>query len=533
MNPVKKITFNYIRSLLLCLFVFFSWKTRGQDQGLIDSLVENIREEKTDTQKVNTLVFLSKMYWTNDPVKGRRYAGEALDLSKRAGFLPGEGKALNSLGNICYQMGEYKAALQYHKKALRVREKVNNKVEIAASLNNIGNCYNNTTKYDSALLYYNKCAHIDSLLGDKYGLSADYNNIGNVYGRLSDYERSLQYLLASVKIKQEIGDKYGESQGLMNIGTIYKLSGQVEKAMSYYRDAMKLTIEIVDKYGLAYVYNNIGALYFNQKNNDSALKYFNQALTLTTELEDKTGMANAYANLGKLNRELGKSNEALGYFNKALKLYDASEDSDGIAYVLNSLGFLNFGNGKYAAAIRCHLRSLGLAKESGVKERMKDCYEGLFSAYAALNDFTNALAYQKLFSDLTDSIFTIESGKQMADMETKFQTEKKEEQIKLLNKTAEAQVAKLEKQKVITFWVLAGVLVFLISGFWVYSRFRLTQKQKKIIEAQKIVVDEAYSQLHEKNKEILDSIFYARRIQRALITSEKYIRRNLGRLNPL
>jgi len=510
--------------------VFFALSMTGQNKVLIDSLVKNIKAEKIDTQKVNTLVILSRLYWTNDPVKGRAYAEEAQLRAKKINFLPGLGKALNSMGNVYYQMGEYKKALQYHKEALAVRERVNNKAEIAGSLNNIGNCYNNTSKYDSALVYYKKCAAIDSLLGDKYGLSADYNNIGNVFGRISDYEKALSYLITSVKIKQEIGDKYGESQGLMNIGTIYKLNGQVEKAMAYYIDARKLTIEIDDKYGLAYVYNNMGALYFNQKKNDSALKYFNLALVLTKELEDKTGMANAYANLGKLNREQGKTEEALEYFNKALKLYDASEDKDGVAYVLNSLGFLNFAKRKYPVAIRYHLRSLGLARETGVKERMKDSYEGLFSAYAMVKDYSNALLYQKLFSDLTDSIFTLESGKQMADMETKYQTEKKEKQIKLLNKTAELQVAKLARQKVITVWVLIGVLVFLVSGGLVFSRFRFTQKQKKIIEDQKIVVDEAYEKLHEKNKEVLDSIFYARRIQTALITSERYIAKNLSRL---
>jgi len=520
----------HLRYIAVCLTFLLCVKTWAQDKAMADSLLKNIKEEKIDTQKVNSLVLLSRMYWTNDPVKGKKYAEEARELAEKINFRPGHGRALNSLGNIYYQMGEYRVALQFHKNALAVREKLKNKSEIAGSLNNIGNCYNNTSKYDSALIYYKKCAAIDSLLGDKYGLSADYNNIGNAYGRMSDYEKALSFLITSVKMKQEIGDKYGESQGLMNVGTIYKLSGQFEKARNYYVDAMKLTLEIDDKYGLAYVYNNIGALYFNEKKNDSARKYFDLALALTKELEDKTGMANAYANLGKLNRELGQTNEALGYFDKALALYEKSDDVDGKAYVLNSLGFLNFAREKYAAAIGYHLRSLELARQTGIKDRMKDCYEGLYTSYAAMNDFTRALSYQKLYSDITDSIFSVESGKQMADMETKYQTEKKEKQIVLLNKSAEAQVAKLEKQKVITTWVFVGVLVFLISGFVVYSRFRLTQRQKKIIEDQKIIVDEAYEKLHEKNTEIMDSIFYARRIQKALITSEKYIERNLKRL---
>ena len=66
------------------------------------------------------------------------------------------------------------------------------------------------------------------------------------------------------------------------------------------------------------------------------------------------------------------------------------------------------------------------------------------------------------------------------------------------------------------------------SGF-VFNRFKLTQKQKLIIEKQKGEVDKAYEQLHKKNEEITDSIIYASRIQRALITSEKYFEKELSK----
>ncbi len=90
-----------------------------------------------------------------------------------------------------------------------------------------------------------------------------------------------------------------------------------------------------------------------------------------------------------------------------------------------------------------------------------------------------------------------------------------------------AQSAKLKQEKT-QFWFLVGGLLFTAAGLViVINRFRLTQKQKMIIEHQKKEVDEAYDRLAEKNKEVLDSIYYARRIQRALITSERYISRNL------
>jgi hypothetical protein len=76
-----------------------------------------------------------------------------------------------------------------------------------------------------------------------------------------------------------------------------------------------------------------------------------------------------------------------------------------------------------------------------------------------------------------------------------------------------------------------GLLLVIGFSVFVFNRFKITQKQKKIIEEQKVMVDKAYESLHEKNKEVMDSIHYAHRIQRALITSEKYIEKQLNRLN--
>ena len=103
----------------------------------------------------------------------------------------------------------------------------------------------------------------------------------------------------------------------------------------------------------------------------------------------------------------------------------------------------------------------------------------------------------------------------------------------------QAQNAQIKNEKFQRFALIVGLFFVVFRCFWfvvfgllfVVNRFRITQKQKKIIEEQKIKVDEAFEKLAEKNKEVLDSIHYAKRIQTALLTSEKYIARNLFSLN--
>ncbi|MGZ4064924.1 MAG: hypothetical protein ACXVP0_18245, partial [Bacteroidia bacterium] len=87
------------------------------------------------------------------------------------------------------------------------------------------------------------------------------------------------------------------------------------------------------------------------------------------------------------------------------------------------------------------------------------------------------------------------------------------------------------RQQLIIYAVGAVLLIVIVFSGVLLNRFRIAQQQKKIIEEQKVLVDDAYAKLHEKNREVIDSILYARRIQRALLTSETYIERNLKKLN--
>ena len=105
------------------------------------------------------------------------------------------------------------------------------------------------------------------------------------------------------------------------------------------------------------------------------------------------------------------------------------------------------------------------------------------------------------------------------------------EEQKVKNALLTAQNAQLKQEKTQRLALYGGlVLVIAFLGF-VFNRFRVTQKQKIIIEQQKVLVDQAFFHLEEKNKEVMDSIHYAKRIQTALLTSEKYIERKLNELN--
>jgi hypothetical protein len=120
-------------------------------------------------------------------------------------------------------------------------------------------------------------------------------------------------------------------------------------------------------------------------------------------------------------------------------------------------------------------------------------------------------------------------------MKTRFEVEKKEAELKVKSEEEQEKLKAIaseekKRQQVIISTVGGVLLLVAVFSLFLYKRFRVTQRQKKIIEEQKVLVDKAYESLHEKNEEVMDSIHYAQRIQRALITSEKYIANQLNRL---
>ena len=179
-----------------------------------------------------------------------------------------------------------------------------------------------------------------------------------------------------------------------------------------------------------------------------------------------------------------------------------------------------------------------VSKEIGYPENIRNAAERLNHIYKATGNHKYALQNYELFILMRDSINNIATKKASIKNALKYEYEKRAtadsvknaEQQKVKDAQLQAQNAQIKQEKFQRYSLLVGLGVVLVGLGFVINRFRITQKQKTIIEAQKIIVDEAFHKLAEKNKEVMDSIYYARRIQRALITSERYIERKLNEM---
>jgi len=404
---------------------------------------------------------------------------------------------MNKIGIELKSTGEYEDALKIAEQAKILAEKTGFKKGIANSLNNIGVIYFEQGNYPEALKNHFAGLKIREEIGDKKGIATSLNNIGNVYNYQGNYLEALQNHLASLKIKEEIGDKKGISKSLNNIGIIYEIQGNYSEALKKHLASLKINEEIGDKRGIAMSLNNIGNVYYNQGNYPEVLENYLASLKIMEEIGDQFGIAISLNNIGKTYIATGKTTEGKEFLK----------------------------------------RSLQLSKEIRVLENIKNSYGNLALADSALGNYKSAYENYKMYILYRDSLINEENSKKTVQQQMQFEFDKKEALTKADQEKKDAiATEEKEKQSLMLSSVMAGlILVVSFSGF-IYNRFRVTKKQKNIIEKQKEEVDKqrelaesrkliAEEQKHiieEKQKEILDSIHYAKRIQHAMLTSESY-----------
>jgi tetratricopeptide (TPR) repeat protein len=260
-------------------------------------------------------------------------------------------------------------------------------------------------------------------------------------------------------------------------------------------------------------------------------------LLIQEERGDKHDLARTYLSMGWALQAAGRLDEATPYQEKAIAFFNEVGDKNGIIDSYNNIANGFFIKKDYKKAVVPLEKALLLSKELGQLPSLKMCYSNLADCYGEAGDFKQAYKYYRLYTTLNDSLLGVENNKAIAEMNARYESEKKDKEIKLLNKDKVIQQTEIEKQQAQRNMFIAGsVFLLLLTGF-VYRGYRqkrkantIISKQKAEVEAQKLVVEQQRDLINEKQKEIIDSIKYAKRIQNSLITNDSYIDKKLKML---
>ena len=557
--------------LYILLFFALGLPTANCQVSKIDSLLTLLRTAKEDTNKVNLLLKLGDEYaGSKDFNKELTFSYDALALSKSLiidktkGWSKGAANAYRNISSAYFQQGKFDEALKNINNCVKIRELIGNKDELSKSYKNLALVYYYQGNYDKAIETFNSLLKIQKELGNKQGIASCLGNIGIMYSNQGNYVKALENYFSVIKTLESIGDKVGVATSYQNIGTVYFDQKNDEKALESWFSAKKIFEDLGNKRNIPDINANIGVIYAKQGKHDKVLELYLASLKIFEDLGDKQNIARSLGNLGvayrdkgdketalekffaaaKIQEEIGDEyalagtysniggiysyqenyDKAFKYYFNALKLQEANDDKESSAYSYNFIGNLYLEQGNIKSAKKNLLLSLNVIKEIGSKNLLKSAYESLSQCDSAAGNFKGAYEYHKLFKEMNDSIFSVESAEKTAEMAAMYDGEKKETQIKLLEKDKEKQTAlavvEKKKQQTILYSVLGGLFLVLVFAGFMYNRFKVTQKQKHIITQQKHLVEE-------KHREITDSINYAERIQRSFLATTEMLDQHL------
>ncbi len=384
---------------------------------------------------------------------------------------------------------------------------------------------------DSAILIAEKQLKLAIETHQKKYEGSAYYLIGISSATKSNYPKAVLYYLKALHIAEESGNLKGLATCYSAVGTIYKYQNDYGKALEYHLKALAIRIEMNDKTAIAESYSNLGVISYDKSDFQNALDYYFKAIPMFEESDSKRSLGGIYINIGVVYQKQGNSSKALEYYKKGLLFKRAVNDLQGIIICFSNISALNTVLKNYKLAILYGDSCRRLCAKTGDIDNERIAYENLATASYRMGNYKNAYEFHIKFKQLTDSIFNAENSKQLGDLKTQFEVQRKESELKLKEEAREAVRREEKKKEAIVVYSVFGILfVVLFFSIFLYKRYRITKKQKKIIEDQKQIVDVAFKKLNERNKEVMDSIHYAKRIQNALITSENYIRKHLSRL---
>ena len=388
---------------------------------------------------------------------------------------------------------------------------------------NLVNTYNklaynlNNSKLEMSLFFAEKAKVLSKKINFRSGLVSAYSNCGIAYYYKGDYTASLKNHTKAAQLLDKSVDNYRLSAIYTNIALVYIDLGKYTSAETYLFKSLKIDKKRNDPKLIADTYNNIGTIYKDKEEYLKASGYFEQSLHYRKIANDTLGMPSTLTNLGSVNIQTGHYEIAQNQLYNALSLYNKNKDVFGNALVYNCLGDLKIAEKKYDEAIDLYSKSLIVAYKNNMQSYISYSYEWMAFAYEKQGNYKKAYEYHLKHTKISDKIYNSENSALLAEIQTKYETEKQKKQI------IESK-AELSRQSTITNVFIFGFIIMSVLVFFILKSYKMKIRNNKIILEQKLAVEKQNKIIEEKNqlvetqhKDIKDSIKYAERIQGAIL----------------
>ncbi len=376
-----------------------------------------------------------------------------------------------------------------------------------------------------AIIYAQKSLEIYQKSNDDYRMIKVWYRLGEQYKDIGDYQNALKYGIKLLQSSDKIKDKRlryrTKLDGLHLMIGVYFITDFI-KAYPYIKEQLFIAKQIKDKEDEGIAQYNMGNYFiysaFTEKEDsikkyqylDSAYESYTSAMNIfnSSVIPDKVShILSCKENIATIYNHKLQYDKAIAYYLEIMRTYEEMKDYDGMVSTYNNISTCLMSIKKHNEAIDYLNKGISTCEKVGIYTYLPYLYSNLSEAYEKVGDYKNALLYSKRSKAVNDSIMDIEKSKNIQELSVKYETQLKDAENKILK-------SRTERQKIIS-WSI-GIMLLLLSlvTFLVYKAYQNKNRVNRLITIQKQLIEQ-------RNKDIIDSIIYAKRIQHAILPSLK------------
>jgi two-component system, NarL family, sensor kinase len=428
MAPLRLYFFHLLITILVC--------KNSYAQAEPDTLLKKLDNLPNDSARVIALLEIGESMEATTPSKSFTYYQQALALSKK---IKNDRCILSSIHDIgvCYiELNKLDSAIITFEQAIPFAKKLNDTVRIARVLANIGNVYLHKKDRLKGIDYYLQCIRLWETASDQKWLPVVYANINGLFNEQKEYYKALEYGNKGLALASKLSDETSIINALVNLSETYNLLDKLEEQYKILERALPLAKAKGSIEQLAAVYENLGDYYYQKKQYHQSLVNYQQNHGYVLQMGNKYALAESFSMLAQVYNKLNENDKALEYILQAEKV----------------------------------------AEEVGARANLKQIYLIRAKLEQQLGNNKQAAEYFSRTLTLTDSLFKVETSEKIADVEAKYQNEKKELEILQLEKNKKIQALSIKQKSALNYFLFASVIALLIVGFLIYRNLRHRQR---------------------------------------------------------
>jgi len=463
---------HFFKIPLILIFLYNS--SFGQEAShRVDSLTTELKQASSDDNRIRIYHELAN---ASDTDSGTMYSKQALGIAKRNRDNKQIVQCLIHLGSLYSRTSNYNEALATLKNAadIGVTKKLHSLLTDAYV--ELGIVYLRQQNLDSARAILNRGLLLVQEKGDEHKLGLLHNVLGNVAKEENNFTVASEHYISATEIFEKYHNDEGLTQSLSNIGNIQYLLGDYDKALAYALRGLDIGKKLNKQSSIAYSNRLLGRIYRKQKRFEDALTNYKSALSIYQKLGERREMGETNTNMGNIFYELGKFNEALKYYFNALRIKKSIADSVGMAYDYNAAAISYYSLNKSDKAILYFDSAMLFAKKKLLLSLVMDGYLNKSELHHGLNQYRQAHENYVLYTHLKDSLEVLRNKEASNELEAKYQSEKKENEINALHAENQIKTLQLEKQHTQRIYLIGVALLSLLLIAVLYNRYLIKQR---------------------------------------------------------